>query len=158
MMEGIMGDIVEANRKIVIMACQNDNSLIIDSARACNPYSIINDIDIDRLHDVYVISAESIYRFRSAIKLLPLWIRKHGIKNVYITALIGFYSYDNNKEDYAILEESYRMLFNIELNYDVNVFLSIPNHNPYYSIIKKYCYRIFNENETDNSLHKTTLH
>ena len=157
-MEGIVGEIMEVNRKIVIIACKNDNSLIIDSARACNPYNIINDIDIDRLHSVYVISAESIYRFRSAIKLLPLWIRKHNINNVYVTALTGFYSYDNNKEDYTILEETYKMLFNIEINYDVNVFLSVPNYNPYYSIIRKYCYKILNQNEIENILHKTTLH
>ena len=151
-MEGIIGEIMEVNRKIVIIACKNDNSLIIDSARACNPYNIINDIDIDRLHDVYVISAESIYRFRSAIKLLPLWIKKHDIKNIYVTALTGFYSYDNKKEDYAILEESYKMLFCIEINHDVNVFLSIPKYNPYYSIIRKYCYRILNEGKENNVL------
>jgi len=51
-MEGILGELEETNKRIVIMACNNDNSLIIDSARACNPYNIINDIDIDRLHDV----------------------------------------------------------------------------------------------------------
>jgi hypothetical protein len=157
-MEGILGRIEETNKKMVILACNNDDSLIIDSARACNPYNIINDIDIDRLHSVFVISAESIYRFRSAIKLLPLWIKKYNIRNIYVTALSGFYSYDNNKEDYTILEETYKMLFNIELNYDVNVFLSVPNLNPYYSIIKKYCYKISNENDTKNILHKTTLH
>jgi hypothetical protein len=137
-MKGLSGSIKEINHALVVNACHNTPSLIVDSSRACNPYSIVEFIDIESLHDVYIISAESIYRFRSAIKLLPLWIKKYDIKNVYITVLTAFYSYENKIEDYSILEESYELLSRI----DGNVIVSLPLEEPYYSIIRKYCSEI----------------
>jgi hypothetical protein len=138
-MEGLIGGMDDANMSVMIRACNAPGSIIIDSARACNPYAMIGHIDIDNLHSVYVISAESVYRFRSAVRLLPLWIRKHAIRKVYATAVNAFYSYGNKWEDCSILDESYAMLSRIERYNDVKVCVSLPIEEPHHSIIIKYC-------------------
>ncbi|MFT4309189.1 MAG: hypothetical protein ACMXYL_01740 [Candidatus Woesearchaeota archaeon] len=138
-MIGIISERGDANRKTVIMAFKYHNSIIIDSARACDPYKLLDCIDIDMLDRVYVISIESVYRFRSAIRLLPSWIKKLEIKRIFVTFPVGFYSYNNRLEDNKVLEDSYRMLIQIEKRYGTSVFASLPNQEPHHSIVRRYC-------------------
>jgi hypothetical protein len=104
------GDSKTVNFALVHSAFDQTPSLIVDCANCADPHSLFPYIRQEQLHDVYVINAEAIYRFRDTIIRLPHWIRMLGIRKIIITTIDTLFSYDDDEENRAVLMHCWELL------------------------------------------------
>ena len=82
--------------KLLLKAFEKTPSLIIDCGNCADPHKLFQYVKEEQLHDVYVMNAEAIYRFRDALKQVPYWAEKLKIKSIIITPIHTLFSYDDD--------------------------------------------------------------
>ena len=68
-LQGIRGS--SANKKLVLYALNNIPNLLIDCSNSANPHAFSSDVDDSKFFGVFVVQAESLYRFRDSIRQIP---------------------------------------------------------------------------------------
>jgi hypothetical protein len=102
------GEIV--NRKLFLKAFENHPSLILDCGNMANPHNLFPMVREEQLHDVYVMNAEAIYRFRDALRQIPYWVEKLKIRCIIITTIQVLFSYDDEEENHDVLEHCWELM------------------------------------------------
>lgn len=118
----------DVNNRLLVKAFENTPSIIIDCGNACNVHNLFPMIKEEQLHEVYVMNAEAIYRFRDALKQIPYWSKKLKIKQVVITTIHILYSYDDEEENYNVLEHCWQIMKEISKNIPVYVGVKKKKH------------------------------
>jgi len=95
--------------------------LIIDCGNAANPHSLFPKIREEQLHDVYVMNAEAIYRFRDALKQVPYWAQRLKVRQIIVTTIHALFSYDDEEENYNVLEQCWKLMKQISEKIPVTV-------------------------------------
>ena len=115
----IKGDRDQINKKLLAKAYETLPSLILDCGNAADPHAIR--VDEQLLHHVYVMNAEAIYRFRDALKSIPRWAAELKVKTIIITTIHILYSYDDETENFNVLENCWELMKGISNDYLVYV-------------------------------------
>lgn len=115
------GDRKSVNRKLLMESFTNTPSLILDCGNAADVHSLFGKIDENLLHKVYVINLEAIYRFRKGLELSPKFVKEFGIKQIVITTISILFSYDNEVENYNILEHCWELMKTISKTTPIKV-------------------------------------
>ena len=127
----------KANKRLLHLAFQKTPSLIIDCGNCANPHALR--VRERQLHEVYVMNAEAIYRFREALRQAPAWIRKLNIQCVLITTIHALFSYDNEEENEKIIRHCWQKM----KEFPVPVYIAVNPMHPNYA--KDFADRIINK-------------
>jgi hypothetical protein len=103
------------NRELLFKAFEKP-SLIIDCGNCANPH-----IKEEQLHDVYVMNAEAIYRLRDALNQADHWLNKLKLKSIIVTTLHTLFSYDDETENYNVIEHCWQIMKRLSEKYPVFV-------------------------------------
>lgn len=117
----ISGDRKKVNRKLLMHAFQDSPSLILDCGNSADPHSLFPRIREEQLHNVYVMNAEAIYRFRDSLKETEHWMKKLKLRCLVITTIHTLFSYDNPEENHNVLEHCWELMKDISNRYPVLV-------------------------------------
>ncbi|MBN1502457.1 hypothetical protein JW930_02855 [Candidatus Woesearchaeota archaeon] len=111
----------EVNQTLLLKSFEKTPSLILDCGNAANPHNLFPIIKEEQLHRVYVVNAEAIYRFRDALKQAPTWTKELGLVILVITTIHILFSYDDELENYNVLENCWEIMGRLSKNIQVNV-------------------------------------
>jgi hypothetical protein len=106
-------------RMLLLAAFEKAPSLVIDCANCANPHALFPAVPLERMHDVYVMNAEAIYRLRDTLRQVPYWARKLGVKTIVITQIGGLFSYDDKEENRDIIEHCKEIIQGLSEEYEV---------------------------------------
>jgi hypothetical protein len=117
--------------ELLLRAFEITPSLIVDCGNAADPHQLFPHIREELLHQVYIINAEAIYRFRDALRKLPYWINKLKIRQVVITTTHTLFSYDDEIENNNVLEQCWELMKDISKECPVTVGISGKMHEDF---------------------------
>jgi hypothetical protein len=123
-----------SNSSILHYACRKAPVLFFDCANCANPHSLFP-MPMEKLHDVYVISAESLYKFRDTVKQLPSIANELNVNRIIITSFNSLFNYDDEDEVRDIHEYCWEMIHDMSKDFDIGV------ENGPYSLEPKNCNR-----------------
>jgi hypothetical protein len=121
MLVAYKGDKKIVNRSLLLKAFEEVPSLILDCGNAADVHALFQNIREDKLHDVYVINLEAIYRFRSGLQGASLWAKRLKIKQIIVTTADMLYSYDDEIENDNVLEHCWEIMKGISKKYPIKV-------------------------------------
>jgi len=136
MLVGVRGK--NANACVVKYAVEQSPSLIVDCANAADPIRLrlTNRVQLAQSR---IIPAESLYRFRETLRVLPSLINQGEL--VAITAFHHLFGYDDEEENNNITLFSWQQLSALAMNTEVIV--TVPEQ--FIRLSKKFCSRIVTE-------------
>jgi hypothetical protein len=129
-----------ANRELLLQSFTKVPSLFIDCEDCANPHILFPQISVEELNNVFVLYAESLYRFRSVLKKTPAFAKQLGIKGITITTFRHLFSYDDEIENINVYEQCWQIIKAISCDYEVIVGVS-PEQEKF---AEKYCDEIIN--------------
>ncbi|MCB9362809.1 hypothetical protein H6504_05210 [Candidatus Woesearchaeota archaeon] len=112
---------VSESRKFLLEAFKEKPSLIIDCANSADPHRVFPQVMPEEMHDVYVMNAEAIYRYRDTLKQVPYWARRLAIKSIIVTSTRILFSYDDEEENHDVFVQCWELLKDISQRYKVIV-------------------------------------
>lgn len=112
------------NRKLLLDSFTLTPALILDCGNAVDVHSLFPEIKEEQLHEVYVINLEAIYRFRKGLEHTPRLIEELKLKQLIVTTVHVLFSYDDNVENFNILEQCWEMMKEISKLVPVNIGIS----------------------------------
>jgi hypothetical protein len=130
------GDRKSVNRKLLLESFESTPSLILDCGNAADVHSLFGKIDEELLHKVYVINLEAIYRFRKGLELTPKFVKELGIKQIIVTTISILFSYDDEVENFNILEHCWEIMKEISRKTPIKV--GIGNDKLHYNFSNRF--------------------
>ena len=118
-------------------AVETQPSLVVDCANAANPHALFPDVEQEQLHQVYVMNAEAIYRFRDALRQVPLWAERLEVKMIIVMPIHILYAYDDEVENQDVLDDCWMIMHEIGKIYPVVV--GVKANTIHEGFAKKYC-------------------
>jgi hypothetical protein len=115
------GDSKSVNRRLLLEAFETPPSLILDCGNCADSHALFPMIREEQLHDVYVMNAEAIYRFRDALRQIFYWAQKLKIKSIIITTIHALFSYDDDIENYNVLMHCWELMKELSGRYPLYV-------------------------------------
>jgi hypothetical protein len=109
----------DSNYKLMLLAFEKPPCLVIDCANYSDPHRFFGTVPEEKLDRVYVLNAEAIYRFRDTLKMVPYWLERLKIKNVFVTTIGTLFSYDDSEEDMEVIENCWEIMRQLSAKYDV---------------------------------------
>lgn len=112
-LKGVIGKSNDVNISLLIEACNHHPSLFIDCNNCANPHLVHGIADEKALHNVFVLQAESMYRFSVLLKELAGIINELGVNKIVISTfdhLFNFQNKDENRQMNVNLWDSIRLL------------------------------------------------
>jgi hypothetical protein len=117
----IEGESCSVNKRLMTKAFEEKPSLIIDCGNAADPFKLFPKVQEEELHNVFVINAEAIYRLRDSLKQAISWSRKIGARCIIVTTIHTLFSYDDETENYNVLEHCWEIMSEISKEYPLYV-------------------------------------
>jgi rRNA-processing protein FCF1 len=108
-----------ASHRIVALALKNVPAIVVDTNCTANPHKFEN--DIADFSQVYVVEAESLYRFAPTLNMLDAFAQKLNVHRIFVTAFTHLFGYDDVEENRDVFENCWKKLHELSLKYDVYV-------------------------------------
>jgi len=121
---GIKGSYGSVNLSLLPYALKNTPSLIVDSSNYANPHVLFPFTQPEDMHDVFVVQAELIYKFRDIIKNIDLLVKEIKPKCIIVTVFDRLFHYDDKEENYDVLSHSWELMKKYSRKYDFFVGIS----------------------------------
>jgi hypothetical protein len=103
-----------SDAEVLLKAVEKQPSLVIDCNNSANPLALFPFVEPEQLAGVFVVPAESLYRFRAALKKLPELIRKVDARLVAITSFRSLFAFGNEAENREVLKHCFELLEKID--------------------------------------------
>jgi hypothetical protein len=101
-----------ADLEVLLRAIEKQPSLVIDCNNSANPLMLFPFVPAEKFSHVFVVPAESLYRFRAALKQLPELIGKVGATCVAVTSFDSLFAFGNENENKDVLKQCLELLEN----------------------------------------------
>jgi len=105
---GITGSESQVNNQLMQYAAEYAPCLIIDCANYANPHAI--NIPFEKLHNIYVLNTDLLYKLRDTLHQVPLLMRKINAQTLIITPFTDLFHYQDKQENQNIYEHSWELL------------------------------------------------
>ncbi|MBI3051758.1 hypothetical protein HYY74_04855 [Candidatus Woesearchaeota archaeon] len=119
---GVTGRNVD--QQLVLFALDNGSALLVDCSNCANPHQFSQLVPDERFHDVFVVEAESLYRFRSVVMALPRMARSLGVRRIVVTSFSRLFDFDDEAENADVFEHCWGMIREVAYRYDVFIGVS----------------------------------
>ena len=117
----LVGATGKVNTRVLLHALEYQPSLLIDCHNVANPHSLFPFVQYEKFAGVFVVPAESLYRFRAALRILPKIADGVGAKCIVITTFTGLFDFDNEEESNAVIEHCWELIRQAAASYEVVV-------------------------------------
>ena len=117
----LVGATGNVNTQVLLHALEHPPSLLIDCHNVANPHSLFPFVQYEKFAGVFVVPAESLYRFRAALRILPKIAYGVGAKCIIITTFTGLFDFDNEEESNAVIEHCWELIREAAATYEVVV-------------------------------------
>ncbi len=107
------------NHKMIMYAAKKAPALIIDCANSADPHAFYPEISIEQFRKLYVIELELLYKFRDALLRVPSIMKNIGARTIVVTTSDHLFNYQDEKENYNIMDHSWELLKRIGEKYTV---------------------------------------
>ena len=116
-LKGIFGG---GNHKLLWLAAEKAPVLFIDAAN-CADIHQLRDIPLETLSLIYVLPAESLYRFKPTLRQLPGIARKVGTDKIIISTFTKLFDYDDEEENKDVFETCWRLIYQLSRRFEIVV-------------------------------------
>ena len=103
---GMKGNRKEVNKRIMQLALQQVPALFVDAANCAN----IHKFESENFNKLFVVSAESLYRFQPTLHKLTKLAAQIQTKNIFISTFTHLFNYDNDEENKNVFEYSWEII------------------------------------------------
>ncbi|HZX45571.1 MAG TPA: hypothetical protein VFF28_07870 [Candidatus Nanoarchaeia archaeon] len=110
MLTGIFGSRGSVNLSLLSHAVRNQPSLIVDCANIANPHVLFPFAQPEDMHDIYVVQAELMYKFRDILKHLDRLAKQVNPRCIVITLFDRLFHYNDEQENKDIIEHAWELM------------------------------------------------
>jgi len=141
---GITGHKTSVNRDIVNCALDNVPALLIDCANCANVHHY--NADLDKLMNLFVIPAESLYRFIPTLKDIDNIASQIKVKKIFITTFTNLFNYDNDEENWNVFNNAWDLIKKLSEKFEIT--LGIEKNTIHDYLSKKHGVKFFKMGHT----------
>ncbi len=127
-----------ANQELMMQCLRSPPALVIDCANCANIHEYSAFFPEKSFHEVFVVPAESLYRFRDTLRMIPRIASKLGVKKIAITSFSHLFGFDDEIENNNVYEYCWRYIQELSKHFDVNIGVT----EAQYKYARKYCDKI----------------
>jgi len=117
-LKGIKGDRKDVDRRLLRLALDRAPSIFVDASNCANIHRMGAGQDLSRL---FIIPAESLYRFKPTLLKLRYFAECMDAKNIFISSIPHLFDYDDPVETRAVIEQCWKIIRWLSKQYNVIV-------------------------------------
>lgn len=116
----VRGDAREVNKYLLERAIDSAPAIFIDTANCANIHKIPFASD-EQCGQLYVLAAESLYRYKPTLLRLSYYSKIINTKNIFISAATHLFNYDDKEEDADIFAQCWAVINWLSTKYQVTI-------------------------------------
>ncbi|MFW5990742.1 MAG: hypothetical protein ACOCQX_00795 [Candidatus Nanoarchaeia archaeon] len=106
------------NDKLIAFALNSTPTLFIDCA-GCSDIHRFKGYPVENFQRLYIVPAESLYRFLPTIKSIPELARQTDAEKIFISSFNHLFDYDDKEENYDIFVYAWQLLRKLGKEFDI---------------------------------------
>jgi len=140
-LKGVFGDSRRVNFELLREACNNYPSLFIDCNNCANPHLMFGIVSDEALHNVFVVQAESMYRFSTVLKELEDIAEQLNVKRIIISTFDRLFNFQNELENRMMNQNLWEMIKTIsDSGISTEIITGVNSKSrEHMSLAQKYC-------------------
>lgn len=116
----IRGASRKVNHQLMTLSLKLAPSLVVDCANCANIHEF-QTFSLGRFMKVFVVPAESLYRFQPTMNMLPTLASKLDVKRIFVTTFTKLFDYDDQEENFHIFLNVWERLKQLSKKFEVFV-------------------------------------
>ena len=106
MLYTIKGNPKKTNNDLIMKALKVAPAIFVDAANCAN----IHLFPTDKAHKLFVLPAESLYRYKPTLLKLPYYAKKLNAKQIFISTSEHLFDYDNPEENLQVKQQCEKII------------------------------------------------
>jgi hypothetical protein len=131
---GIVGDARVVNRQLLNFAFIVAPAIFIDANNCSNIHKFPN-IEIDKFQKLYLLQAESLYRFKPTLLKVANIAKSIGTQYIFISTSSKLFAYDNDTENNDIYSQAWKIIHWLSKSFEVYVGIIPPFNDGTYKLV-----------------------
>jgi hypothetical protein len=119
-LKGLKGRRPGVNERLFCLALNSTPAIMVDPGNSANVHSL-HDTPIPNLQNLFVVPAESLYRFKPTLLSLPQMSSRLGTGRIFISTFTKLFNYDDEDENRDIFRFAWTVIKRISLRFEVTV-------------------------------------